>query len=199
MFTRLTTITGATKLDDGIAYIRDTVVPTLQQQKGYAGLVASVGRAEGFLAVLSVWEDQASRDASESGIAKVRGEAQQITGGTLALALHEQVVFEEATPITPGCALLVRRATMAPAAVEDNLAHFRTSVLPQIKAEPGFCAVRQLVDRTAGETMVAVVLEDETSLRSAVAHAEERRADAEARGITLHEPSQREVVLVDRP
>ncbi|HUR14344.1 MAG TPA: hypothetical protein VM097_07610 [Mycobacteriales bacterium] len=198
MFTRLTTITAAQNIDDGLAFIRDTVVPTLQQQRGYAGLIASTDRAGSVLAALTVWQDEASRDASESGIAKVRDEAVRVIGGTVSVTLHEQVLFEQAKPIEAGTALLVRPIRMDPAAIDGNIAYFRAEVLPQIQAEKGYRAVRQLIDRTTGEGLAGTVFDDQASLRVAAAHAEERRADAEKRGVVLSELGAREIEYVDR-
>lgn len=199
MFTRLTTITGAQNIDEGLAFIRETVVPTLRQQRGYAGLIASADRAQGVLGALSLWSDQESRDNSESGIAKVRDEAQRVMGGTMTVSLHEEVIFEAVKPLEVGCSLLVRHSTMDPRLVDGNLDYFRSEILPRIKAEPGFMAVRQLIDRTTGDGIVGVAFEDAESLRAAAAHAEERRAEIEARGVRLDPLSPRVIEYLDTP
>lgn len=199
MFTRLTMITGGTNLDEGLAFIRETVAPTLRQQRGYLGLIASTERANDLIAALSVWQDEAARSASESGVAKVREEAAQLVGGTVSVLLHEQVLFEQDKPIEAGNALMVRQFRMEPAAIDANLAFFRAEVLPLVKQEKGYRAVRQLIDRTTGEGLSAVVLDDQAALRLAVAHAEERRALAEKRGVVLGDWSAREIEYVDQP
>ncbi len=197
MYTRLTTIKDAKDLDAGIAFIRDTVLPTLQQQRGYTGLIASVDRAGGTLSALSIWQDAAARDASESGVSKVRDEAARIIGGTLSVKLYEQTVFEAAKAPAVGTSLLIRGLRMDPAVIDQNLEYFRTEVLPQIKAQPGFRAVRQLINRETGEGMVGTAFDDVESMRAAIELSEERRTAAQERGITLAEPNEREIVLAD--
>lgn len=200
MFVRISTVTGARNFDDGLAFIRDTVVPAVRQQQGYSGLSASADRDNGVMAVLTLWRDQASRDSSESGVSKVRDEAQRIIGGTMAVELYEEVLFEAAAPLREGAALMVRKTSMDPSSVEDNLAYFRAEVLPQIKAHAGFLAVRQMINRETGEGLVGVAFEDRQSLRAAAdARAEERRAEAESRGVRLEPISERIIELIDKP
>jgi heme-degrading monooxygenase HmoA len=199
VFVRISTITGARNFDDGVAFVRDTVVPAVRQQNGYAGLVASSDRDNGVMAVLTLWRDQAARDSSESGVAKVRDEAQRVIGGTMAVELFDEVLFEAAKPLREGASLLVRRISMDPSVLDENLAYFRAEVVPQIKAEPGFLAVRQMVNRQTGEGLVGVAFEDADSLRAGAAHAEARRGEAEKRGVRLEPFSERVIDFVDQP
>ena len=53
---------------------------------------------------------------------------------------------------------------MDPASVDENAAFFKSEILPQIKAAPGFCALRQMADRKKGRAVVGVVFEDRSSL-----------------------------------
>jgi hypothetical protein len=54
MFTRLWTFTGASNIDSGVAYLRDEVLPVLNSQRGYRGVLASAARSEGVLGILSL-------------------------------------------------------------------------------------------------------------------------------------------------
>ena len=70
MYVRLTTWIEATNIDGGLDYLRGTALPIIQQQRGYRGLSASVDRAGAAMSVLSVWDSEADRDASESSVEK---------------------------------------------------------------------------------------------------------------------------------
>src|SRR5438552_10232245 len=94
MFTRIVQLTGATDIDNGIAFVRDTVTPLLKQQKGFRGVTASADRAGGVFGVLTIWEAEADRDASESAMLKVREEATEIMGGELTVEFYEELVRE---------------------------------------------------------------------------------------------------------
>jgi heme-degrading monooxygenase HmoA len=196
MFARIVTFTGATDIDAGVDYIRDEVVPTLRQQKGFRAATASADRSGGLVAVMTLWESAADRDASESAMAKARDEGQKIIGGTLIVELFEEALVETVGQPVVGSALLVRRLSMDPGRIEDNLEFFAREVLPQIKAEPGFIGVRQLINRETGDAIVGTVWQDASAMRAA-AESATRRQQAVAGRVTFLEQSQREIAFID--
>ncbi len=197
MRARITTVTGATKIDEGVEHLRDQVVPQLQQQKGYRGLTANGDRAAGIVGVLTLWETQDDLDASESMVDKVRREAVAAFGGTSqTVERFEQTVAEVGpNPPTLGSKLQIRRVKMDPARVDDNLTFFKSTVLPDIMATPGFQSVRQMINRSTGEGVVGTVWADDESLQTATAKADERRAIAESRGVEFGEVATRELIF----
>ena len=103
MYTRLLNFTGATDIDGGVAYLRDEVLPVLNAQHGYRGVTASADRAGRLLGILSLWESESDRAASDSALGKARQEAVKIAGGTLTVENYEQVVAEVKKPPAVGC------------------------------------------------------------------------------------------------
>jgi heme-degrading monooxygenase HmoA len=197
MFTRVVQLRGATDIDAGVAFVRDTVAPLLHQQKGFKGVTASADRAGGVFGVLTLWDTAADRDASESAMLKVREEATKLIGGTMSVEVFEEVVFESAGGAPgPGAALLIRRVSMDPARVDDNLEFFKREILPQIKAEPGFVAVRQMVNRETGDALVGTVWTDAAAMNAAADSAQRRQGQAADR-VTFGEQSKREILFVD--
>ena len=137
--------------------------------------------------------------ASESAATKVRQEAVGVTGGTATVETFEQVVEDiGATPPGPGCLLRVTRIKMDPARVDDNIAYFRSEIVPRMKAMPGFRGVRNMIDRATGRGAVGTVWADEASMQAADLAAEQRRQEAASRGVELVEESAR-VVLFSQP
>jgi heme-degrading monooxygenase HmoA len=197
MFTRTVTFTGATDFDAGLRYLQNTVAPLLREQKGFRGVTASADRSGGVLGVLSLWETEADRDASESTLVKAREEGQRVIGGDITVEHFEELLVEIGKPPVAGCSLLVRRLSMDPAKIEENLGFFRREVLPQIKANPGFCAVRNMINRQTGEGMVGTVWADRASMDAAAEAGEARRQLAAERGVSLGEQSKREIIFVD--
>jgi heme-degrading monooxygenase HmoA len=197
MFSRIVTFTGATDVDAGVRYLQDTVVPMLQEQKGFSGVTASADRASGVLGVMSLWETEADRDASESTMVKARQEGQRVIGGEVTVEHFEELLAELARPPAAGCSLLLRRISMDPAQVEDNLDFFRREVLPRMKASPGFCAVRNMINRQTGEGMGGSLWADEASMDAWAEAAEALRQQGPQRGVTFGELSRRELVFVD--
>jgi heme-degrading monooxygenase HmoA len=197
MYTRLLTFRGATDIDGGINYLRDEVLPVLHAQHGYHGVSASADRPGALLGVLSLWESEADRSASESGLGKARQEAAQIVGGDLTVENFELLVEEIVKPPVAGCALIVTRIRTDPASIEDNLAFFTGESLPQIKSKAGFCAVRNMFDRESGRGVVGTVWEDRAALEAFAVGIPERRAAAVMRGISFDETSYRDILFTE--
>ena len=197
MFTRTVTFTGATDIDAGVRYLQDTVAPLLREQKGFRGVTASADRSGGVLGVLSLWESEADRDASESTMVTAREEGRRVIGGEMTVEHFEELLVEIDNPPAPGCSLLLRRVSMDPAKIDENVGYFRQEVLPQIKANPGFCAVRTMINRQTGEGIVGTVWADKASTDAAAEVAGARRQQAVQRVVTFGEQNKREIVFVD--
>ena len=195
MHTRLLTFSGATNIDAGVDYLRDEVVPVLDAQLGYRGVSASADRPGAILSILSLWDTEADRAASDSPLGKAREEALKLVGGSLSFENLEQVVSSVIKIPVPGHALYLSRVSMDPASVDRNIAFFKDEVLPRIDAVPGFCALRNMVDRQLGHAIVCSTFEDRTSLDAFVAGTEDLRASAAARGISFGESSIRELMF----
>ena len=71
------------------------------------------------------------------------------------------------------------------------------TALPEMLATPGVQAVRNLVNREAGQAIVGVVFSDADALSAAAGAAASRREAAAARGITFESVSLREILLLD--
>jgi hypothetical protein len=197
MHARIVTYTGATSIDAGVRYLNDTAAPLLREQRGFHGVTASADRAGGVLSVLSLWATETDRDASEGTLVKAREEGQRVIGGGLTVEHFEELLAETARPPAVGCALLIRRVSMDPARIEENLVFFRQDVLPQIMASPGFYAVRNMLSRQTGEGIVGTVWADMAAASAAAEAADARRPEAAQRGVIFGEQSKREIVFID--
>ena len=196
MHVRITTVTGASDIDGGLAVLRDQVLPLMRQQTGFRGLSASGDRAAGVVTVLSVWDSEADLEASESAADKARGDAVRIMGGEVSVERYEQTAWTVGdTRPGPGAKLHIRHFKIDPARIEENLEFFRRTVVPEMKARPGFLAVRQLIDRSTGQGRAGSVWADEDSLSASLARSEQRRALAKDRGVELGEDRVLEVLF----
>jgi heme-degrading monooxygenase HmoA len=191
------TFRGATDIDGGVTYLRQDVLPILSAQHGYRGVTASGNRSANIFGILTLWETEDDRASSDSALGKAREQGLKIVGGELAVENFEQMVAEVVKPITVGCALFVTRVSMEPANVEDNVAFFKSDVLPVIKSQPGFCGLRNMVDRASGKGAVGSVWETQEALESFVAMQPERRKMAESRGVRFDDQETREVLFAD--
>ena len=200
MHARVITFRGAKNIDDGVTYIEEKVKPFIKEQKGYGGMTASADRAGNVFGILSLWETEADRKASEAALDSARQEGLSIIGGDMTVENFEETLVDlGAIPPGPGAALLVQRVSMDPSVLDDNLAFFKSEIAPRIKANPGFLAIRQMVNRTTGESILGTVWQNADNLQAAVSEAQARRSEGEARGVTFGEESRREILFVDMP
>jgi heme-degrading monooxygenase HmoA len=198
MYARVLTFSGVSDIDAAVKFMQDTAVSIVRSQRGYQGLSLSADRSGGILGALSLWETEADRDASDSALAKTRDEARGSFGAQLTVETFEELVVEVSRPPTVGSALMVTRIAMDPTKVDENIEFFKREVAPRIKASPGFRALRNMIDRQTGEGFVGTAWDDEQAMRAAAADAMARRAEAVSRGVTLGDPSYREIVFTDR-
>ena len=199
MYARVLTFSEVNDFEQALSFVQETGVPAVRSQRGYQGLSVSVDRAGRTLVVLSLWETEADREASESALAKTREEGRDLFAGGMKAEAFEQLVVEMSRPPEVGSSLLVSRVSMDPANVDDNIAYFKAEVLPQITSAPGFRAVRALMNKQTGEGMVGTLWDDEQSMSAGREAALARRPTTEARGVSFGDLSSREVAFIDLP
>ena len=197
MFTRLLTFRQAHDIEAGIAYLRQDILPLLRQQYGYRGVSASADRAARTFVVLTVWESEAGRDASDSVFVKTTTGVHDLVGGEYFVEQFEQVGEAITKPPVPGCWLNLVRVRLDPAAIDEHLMFFDAELLPQIASVPGFCSLRILVDRSTGRGAVSSVWENRTSLEGALASLPARVTAAMERGIAIEGVAQSEIVVAE--
>lgn len=195
MFNRVLTFQGATDVDGGVTYLRQSALPVLEAQHGYRGVTASGDLARGIFGILSVWDTESDRSASDGALGKAREEALKIVGGELTVENFEEVAIEMVRPPSPGCGLFVTRVHMDPSVLEENLEFFKSEVLPQIKSQSGFCSLRNMIDRATGRGIVGSVWETRAQAETMQATAPERRGRAEERGVSFDDTEVRDILF----
>ena len=198
MFVRMTLIEGVGDIAAATQQLEDGALPAVRELKGFRGMTASADREAGLLGILTLWDTEADMEASATTASQVREEAAKAMGGKVVdVQSYEQVLQEIAgAPPGPGCPLLITPIKMDPAKVDENIAFFKANVLPEMKATPGFVAVRNMINRKTGEGMVGIVLADQASVAGARSNAAARRERATQQGVELGDIAQREVVLM---
>ena len=117
MYVRVNTVSGATDIDAGIAALRDKVVPALMDEKGFRGLTVAGNHSTGEVGILGFWETREDLDGSEGAVSQFRQETMEALGGSISVAVMEQVVNEIGdAPPAVGNPLRIVTVTMEPAA-----------------------------------------------------------------------------------
>ena len=96
MHARTTTLEApAERMDEAVSYLREQIIPQLQQQDGYKGLIALGDRQSGKLHGVVLWESKEAMRASEEAGERLRGESAQGTGSQIAgVERYEVAIFE---------------------------------------------------------------------------------------------------------
>jgi len=83
------------KLEDGIRFVRDQVVPLLKQQTGFQAVMMGVNRDSGRAYVTSAWESAEARQASDARVRDQRRQAGELLGGIQVSVDEYEIVFIE--------------------------------------------------------------------------------------------------------
>jgi quinol monooxygenase YgiN len=154
VFTRSITYTGdPARIDEGIAFARDTVAPALAGLKGTRGMSVLVDRDSGRCMVNSVWTDEAAMHASNAALAPIREKGGEILGSPADVSEWEIAIMHEVAPVDVGCGIRVTRLELDPSDLDGMLDTVRTTTIPAAELLPGWCRMTVVVDRTAGRAM----------------------------------------------
>jgi heme-degrading monooxygenase HmoA len=151
MHARSTTIQAQpSSIDAGIAYARDTVMPTLEGIEGYIGLSLLVDRSSGRCIATSAWQSEEAMRASEESVRPVRDRLAEIFGGSAQVEEWEiAVLHRDHTSAERACV----RATwikVGPDQIDRGIDFYKTTILPALEGLEGFCSASLLVDRASG-------------------------------------------------
>jgi hypothetical protein len=194
---RQLTFRGATDVDAAVTYVRERVVPVLNEQHGFRGVSVSADPENGVLAVLLMWAAEEDLQAGDSATDKAWGGAVKVVGEVVTVETYEQTTEAIARAPVAGNVLVVTRLTVDPSSIDDQVAFFERDVLPVIEAQPGFCSMRTMVNRCYGRCVVGIVWQDRRSLDAYLVSMPEMRDIARERGIRFDELSARDIVLFE--
>lgn len=197
VYARVTTVDGdAGRIDEVIAFVKDTVQPLLEQQPGSRGLAMFVNRDKGRVVVTTAWATAPARAASDAALAPVRGEAGRILGGQARPEEFDLAVLERLRPAEPGFWSRATRLSVPKDRLDEAIAGFRNSVLPGLRGQVGFCGGVLLVDRSTGTALGSTTWDSRAALEASRQAADQLRAGtADSSGATVVEVVESEIVI----
>lgn len=197
MFGRMSYVHGdPARIDDLITYVRTVVKPATDELAGNHGLGMWVNRDTGDALVLTAWDDEATLRASEDAVLKLRDDAAGIVGGEATVARQEVLFGDAAEPHQVGNFMREVRMHCDPADIDANAAWNRETLIPQIKAMPGYLSYVLSTDRGTGAITGSSTYRDQAAADAAFAATAPIREAASQRGITFDDINQYEVAIV---
>jgi heme-degrading monooxygenase HmoA len=198
MYARTTTIPASpARIDEGIGFVRDEVMPMVQQMDGCIGLSMLADRDSGRCIVTTAWESEDAMRASAAGVMDIRARAaEMLGGGQPEVAEWELALMHRVRPSEAGACTRVIWARRDAGAMDDVLDVMRTRILPQVEQIPGFESVSVLVDPASGRTSTAVTYESRAALDRANERGSMLRSEfAEAAGMEITEVAPFDLVI----
>jgi hypothetical protein len=168
MYARSTTIRGtAETMDAGISYIRDKVMPAVQQMDGCVGLSMLTERQAVRCIVTTSWADHQALKNSAEGVVTMRQRAAEIMGGPAEVQEWEVALMHRLHSAHHGAAARVIWHDGDPADVDRMIDTFRMTVLPDLEDLPGCCSVSVMLDRSSGRSVVTTTYDSPQDMRAA--------------------------------
>ncbi len=197
MFARTTTVMGTPdKIDAGIEFVRDTVMPTVMEMAGCTGVSLLCDRDSGRCIATTAWTDEMAMHESEPLVHSLRARAAETFGGKAEVAEWEIALMHRRHEAHHGACARVLWGTVDPDRMDDNLATMRMAMLPRMDDLPGFCSTSAMINRDLGRIVVTVVYDSKEDMARALEQAQALRADmVQATGTEITEIAEFDLAL----
>jgi quinol monooxygenase YgiN len=161
MYARSTTIQARpSSIDDGVAHIRDVVMPALERMDGCVGLSLLVDRESGRCIATSAWQSEEAMRASRETIRSVRDQAAEVFGGSPEVEEWEIAVLHRDHASRPGAGVRGTWFRVDPAQADRAIETYRENILPMLEELDGFCSASLFTDRQSGRAVSSVTFDD---------------------------------------
>jgi heme-degrading monooxygenase HmoA len=181
MYARTNTVrTSPQTIDEGIANVRDEVMPLVQGMDGCIGLSMLADRDSGRCIITTAWRTEEAMHASEEGVRASRERAAQIFGEMPTVAEWEIAVMHRMHETGDGARTRVLWGHTQPGHMDDLLSTFRMTIMPKMEELPGFASCNMMVDRGSGRIALAITYDSADAMREASDRAAALRNESKA-------------------
>jgi len=157
MYARSSTFQGdPVRMDAGIDFVRDRVMPSLQQIEGCIGVSQIVNRETGRTIITSAWRDEDALRDSDVLVTDLRDRGADVMGGRASVEVWEIAALHRIHESGPGACVRATWSHADPAFAERSIDNYRMVLLPAMEELPGFCSASLLVDRRSGRAVSSV-------------------------------------------
>jgi heme-degrading monooxygenase HmoA len=139
------------KLEEGIAFLKNKIIPSISKAPGYLGATCIVDREKGEGAASTLWESLEAMNNAEQLGQQARTQSSEATGMEVVdIDRFEITVLEMASP-TPQVPSYTRLITAySDPKKADKVTEMVRQVVPKIKEQPGFQAFSAGINRATG-------------------------------------------------
>jgi len=197
MHARSTTIRGNPRmLDEAITYMRDDVLPAMQDMDGFVGLSMLCERDTGRCVMTSAWADEQAMRASADQVHPMRERMVEEFGGEPEVQEWEISILHRERPTGEGACARVTWSRVPQDQMGGFPDFFRSRVMSRMQEMPGFCSISMMLDRQTGLVVGTVGFEDRDALEATREPARSMREEGtRTSGIEFMDVAEMELVL----
>jgi quinol monooxygenase YgiN len=185
------------KLEEGIAQVRDQVMPAVTAMDGCVGMSMFCDRSTGRAIVTTAWESEDAMARSAQSVMPLREEATRtLDAATSDVMSWEVAVVHRDHWVPEGACARVTWLRGDPSIADRAIDMFRMAVLPRVQEFDGFCSASFMIDRAAGRAVGSVVFDSREHLEaSRGATTQIRERVTQEMGATVDAVEEMEVVF----
>ena len=180
MHARSTTIrANPESIEQGIALVRDEVMPMMLGMDGCIGISMLVDRVSGRCIVTTAWQSKEAMDATAEQVRPSRERAAELLGGRPQVDEWEIAVMHRDHTSAPGACVRATWLRAQPDQLDRVIDLYKMGILPRLQELDGFCSASLMVDRTEGYVVGALTFDS----REAMERSREQNEELRQRGV----------------
>jgi heme-degrading monooxygenase HmoA len=185
VYARSTTIRARPDaIDEGISYVRDEVMPMIQQIDGCIGISMLADRESGRCIATSAWQSMEAMRASDEQLRSIRDRAGEIMGGSPEIEEWEIAYLHRDHQVPEGAGARSSWLESGPEEVDRAIDVFKMGIMPQLEQLDGFCSASLLVNRETGRSVATTSWDSREAMEGS-----RDKADTMRSGFTKEVPS----------
>ncbi|MGH3368659.1 MAG: hypothetical protein ACRDPR_01535, partial [Nocardioidaceae bacterium] len=148
MYARTSTIMAdPARIDEGIAYVRDQVIPAVTAIEGCVGMSLVVERDSGRCIATAAWATEEAMLNSAEKVRPYRDEAQRLLGAESSeVEVWEVAVVHRDHAMPDGACARLTFLSGDPGTAERAIDVYKLAVLPKIQEFDGFCSASLMIN-----------------------------------------------------
>ena len=168
MYARSTTITAdPSKIDEGIAFVRDEVWPTVRAAEGCLGLSMLGDRESGRAIVTTSWATQEALASTRQMVLPLREKGIQIAGAEAPTVQEWEIVsMHRAHNTHEGSYVRVAWSQVPKDHIDRAIDFYKHGLLTQMEQMQGFASASLMVDREAARGVTSVAFDSLAALEA---------------------------------
>lgn len=140
-------------IDEGIAYVRDEVMPAAMAMEGCIGLSMICDRESGRCIATTAWSTEDAMGSSEQMVQPLRQRGAEIMGAEPSVDRWEIAVLHRHAMSGEGACVRCTWLSLDAAGLTDAVETYRMTALPAMEEMDGFCSASLMIDRASGRAV----------------------------------------------